>query len=63
MGRDNPVARQQLQLKILGTTDIFVREPIEIKWKYLKEQLHSRSKKTFSRLGKKTVALHWTTGL
>jgi hypothetical protein len=52
MGRDNRVARKQLQPKSQRTTDKIIREPIEIK-----EQLPSRSKKTFGRLGEKTVAL------
>jgi hypothetical protein len=57
MGRDNQVARNQLQLKIEGTSDKIIRKLIEIKDKDLKEQLHSRMKKTFGRLGNKTVAL------
>jgi hypothetical protein len=54
MGRDNGVARKQLQLqlKIEGTCDKTIRKPIEIK-----EQLHPRTKKTLGRPGKKTVAL------
>jgi hypothetical protein len=55
LGRDNRVARKQLQPKSQRTTDKFVREPIEIKDNYRKEQLHSRSKKTFSRLVRKTA--------
>jgi hypothetical protein len=39
MGRDNRVARKQLQLKSRGTCDKFIRKPIKIK-----EQLHSRTK-------------------
>jgi hypothetical protein len=33
MGRDNRVARKQLQLKIEGTSDKFIREHIEIRTK------------------------------
>jgi hypothetical protein len=54
---DNRVARRQLQLKIEGTSDKFIRKLIEIKDNYWKEQLHSRTKKTFNRLGNKTVPL------
>jgi hypothetical protein len=56
-GRDNRVVRKQLQPKIEGTSDKFIRKPIEIKDQELKEQLHSKAKKIFDRLGKKTVAL------
>jgi hypothetical protein len=57
MGRDNRVAKKQLQPKSQRTTDKIIKEPIEIKDNYRKEQLPSRSKKTFGRLGEKTVAL------
>jgi hypothetical protein len=56
MGSDNRVARKQLQLKIQGTSDKCIRKHIEIKNQDRKEQLHSRTKKIFGRLGKKTVA-------
>jgi hypothetical protein len=51
------VATQQLQLKIQGTSGKFIRRLIEIRGNYRKEQLHSRTKKTFGWLDKKTVAL------
>jgi hypothetical protein len=57
MGRDNRVARKQLQPKTEGTSDKFIRKLLKIKDEDLKEQLHSRTKKIFGRLGKKTVAL------
>jgi hypothetical protein len=57
MGRDNQVAIKQLQPKSQRTSDKIIRKPIEIKDQDLKKQLHSRTKKTFGRLGKKTVAL------
>jgi hypothetical protein len=57
MGRDNRVARKQLQMKIEGTSDKIIKKPTEIKGEDLKEQLHSRTKSTFGRLGKKTVAV------
>jgi hypothetical protein len=56
MGRDNRVARKQLQPKRLRTSDKIIRKHIEIKDQDLKKQLHSRTKKTFCRLSKKTVA-------
>jgi hypothetical protein len=55
MGRDKRLARKQLQLKIQGISDKISRKPIEMKDQDLKEQLHSRTKKLFGRLGKKSV--------
>jgi hypothetical protein len=57
MGKEKRIARKQLQLKIQGTSDRIIRKLIEIKDQGLKGQLHSRKKKTFGRLGKKTIAL------
>jgi hypothetical protein len=56
MGRDNRVARKQLQLKIRGTSDKIIRKHIEMMGQNLKEQFHSRMKKTFGRLVKKSAA-------
>jgi hypothetical protein len=56
MGRENRLARRQLQLKSQRTSDKIIRKLIKLKGKDLKEQLHSRTKKIFCRLGKKTVA-------
>jgi hypothetical protein len=44
-GRDNRVARKQMQPKIEGTSDKIIRKLIEIKDNYRKEQLHPRTKK------------------
>jgi hypothetical protein len=45
MGRDNRVARKQIQPKRQRTTEKIIKKLIEIKDNYRKEQLHPRMKK------------------